>query len=319
MRNAIITKDSKGQYAIFINGKNSTLKKYNKILDFNEDIAVAISKDAKAIIDVNGKTLLQENNDFEIVGKQSSESVILALDKKNNKYGYIYNPLIKDTLIYNTNNKKEQLYAQALNYYNEKKYIKAVKRFASLYRHEPNNDDYLVRYADCMTGLKNYAVAINHYNKALKLNPNNQEAAEHLAIAQNKKEREEEIRAIIYGIASSLNDALESTAQALNVSTSSGANNENHSYSSDNSATTSSQYSNSSSGRNDAMYWNADKKTYSDYETQLTKMNTYYETQYNDNDRRYIQSQMRSIRTKWESRGYKMFHSSWEDWDGRKR
>ena len=317
--NVIITKNEKGQYAIFSKGKTSTIKKYSNIHNFNEGVAIAISSNGNVIIDTQGKDLLQDNNDFKIVGIQSSENVILAIDKKTSKYGYIYNPLIKDTLIYNATSKKEQLYAQAMNYYNEKKYNKARNRFASLYRHEPNNDDYLVKYADCMTAQKYYVAAINKYNKALELNPTNQEAAEHLAIAQNKKEREEEIRAIIYGIASSVNDALESTAQALNVSTSSASNNENHSNASDNSATTSSQYSNSSSSRNDAMYWNADKKTYSDYETQLIKMNTYYETQYNDNDRRYLQSQMRSIRTKWESRGYKMFHSPWEEWDGRKR
>ena len=64
------------------------------------------------------------------------------------------------------------------------------------------------------------------------------------------------------------------------------------------------------------MYKNADSGTYSNYESQLIKMNTYWETQYNDSDRRYIQSKMRAIRTKWENKGYRMFHSPWEDWNG---
>lgn len=62
-----------------------------------------------------------------------------------------------------------------------------------------------------------------------------------------------------------------------------------------------------------------DRRTYSSYESQLIKMNTYWETQYNDERRKSIQQNMRKIRTKWESRGFSMFHSQWEDWDGRKK
>lgn len=48
-------------------------------------------------------------------------------------------------------------------------------------------------------------------------------------------------------------------------------------------------------------------------------MNTYYESEYSDSHRRDIQSKMKSIRKKWESRGYQMFKSSCEDWSGSKR
>lgn len=64
---------------------------------------------------------------------------------------------------------------------------------------------------------------------------------------------------------------------------------------------------------------NKDSNTYSDYESQLIKMNTYWESQYNDSQRKSIQRNMKGIRTKWESRGFQMFHSQWEDWDGKKR
>ena len=64
---------------------------------------------------------------------------------------------------------------------------------------------------------------------------------------------------------------------------------------------------------------NKDSNTYSSYEFQLIKMNTYWESQYNDSQRRNIQQNMKKIRTKWESRGFQMFHSQWEDWDGKKR
>ena len=69
----------------------------------------------------------------------------------------------------------------------------------------------------------------------------------------------------------------------------------------------------------DATNKNAASKAYTDWETQLIKMNTYYERDYNDAQRRYIQQQMKSIRQKWEQKGFNMYHSTWEDWDGKKK
>ena len=84
---------------------------------------------------------------------------------------------------------------------------------------------------------------------------------------------------------------------------------------SNNSAPTSSK---SPSG-NDAVYKNSDSRVYSDWETQLIKMEVYYERDYSDSNRRYIQEQMVQIRRKWEDRGFKMYKSEWETWDGRKK
>lgn len=83
--------------------------------------------------------------------------------------------------------------------------------------------------------------------------------------------------------------------------------------------TTSKNNSSSKSSGNEASNKNRDSNSYSNYESQLIKMNTYHESQYDDSQRRSIQQKMKSIRTKWEGKGYKMFHSQWEDWDGRKR
>lgn len=63
---------------------------------------------------------------------------------------------------------------------------------------------------------------------------------------------------------------------------------------------------------------NADNRTYMNWETQLINMNSNYDS-YNDSRRRTIQQQMRTLRTKWESKGYNWFKSSWETWDGKKR
>lgn len=65
--------------------------------------------------------------------------------------------------------------------------------------------------------------------------------------------------------------------------------------------------------------WRTESRAYSNYESMLIKMNTYWETQYNDSDRRNHQKKMKDIRTKWEKRGYHITRSEWEDWNGKKR
>lgn len=89
--------------------------------------------------------------------------------------------------------------------------------------------------------------------------------------------------------------------------------------SSSTSSKSSSVRSSNSNSVSEVQNKNTDQRTYSDYESQLIKMNTYWEREYNDSNRRYIQQQMRQIRTKWINRGYSMYHSSWEDWDGKKK
>lgn len=60
--------------------------------------------------------------------------------------------------------------------------------------------------------------------------------------------------------------------------------------------------------------------TYGRYQSMLIKMNTYYEKEYNDRDRRKYQQEMRDIRLRAEQySNCSVFKSEWEDWDGRKR
>lgn len=60
---------------------------------------------------------------------------------------------------------------------------------------------------------------------------------------------------------------------------------------------------------------NRDSNVYQDYEGQLSSMKTFPE-RYDDQQRRSIQMKMKQIRTKWEQKGFKMYHSEWENWDG---
>ncbi|ADV42813.1 outer membrane beta-barrel protein [Bacteroides helcogenes] len=105
-----------------------------------------------------------------------------------------------------------------------------------------------------------------------------------------------------------VNDNVDNTGSGYSVS-----NNTNGS------ASGSTSRSSSNNSVSDVQAKNTDSNTYSKDESLLVKMNTYYERDYNDSDRISIQSRMKSIRTKWEGRGFKMRHSQWEDWDGRKK
>ena len=60
---------------------------------------------------------------------------------------------------------------------------------------------------------------------------------------------------------------------------------------------------------------NRDSNVYQDYEGQLSSMKVFPE-RYDDQQRRTIQLKMKQIRTKWEQKGFKMYHSEWENWDG---
>lgn len=57
----------------------------------------------------------------------------------------------------------------------------------------------------------------------------------------------------------------------------------------------------------------SDKRVYDNYEGQLMKMRTYPD-KYDQRQKENIQQKMKSIRTKWENRGYSMRYSELEDW-----
>lgn len=84
-----------------------------------------------------------------------------------------------------------------------------------------------------------------------------------------------------------------------------------------NSSSKSSPKSNTRHNISEIQAKNTDSHTYSSDESLLIKMHTYWETQYNDNERRNIQRRMKQIRTKWVDKGYQFYHSPWEDWDGK--
>lgn len=313
----ILAKDLSGKYFTIVSetGKVTSLSKFQSVFSYNDKVLIAQNKDGKAVINASGKILINENANLAILSDQCSEDVIAARNKATTQIGFIYNPLAEDFLMYNSGDKIAQLSQQGNAFFAKKKYNKAKRCFEMLYKHEPKNVDALIKYADCLTAQRYYSAAMHHYKKVMTIYPDNQEAAEHLAIAQEKKEREEQILAIIYAVASSVNDALESTAQALNVSTSYDSNNENMSSSSKNNSSTSSRYN-----RNRSTYWWSLKDSYEGWENQLRDMKINpekYDSDTYHKQRQYLQSKMKEIRNKIQQAGGTLNKSELEDWDGR--
>ncbi|KAA6303284.1 MAG: hypothetical protein EZS26_000523 [Candidatus Ordinivivax streblomastigis] len=112
------------------------------------------------------------------------------------------------------------------------------------------------------------------------------------------------------------------TAQSLKHGSSGGATSNSNNYSGNSISSNSNKNQSATSSTStkgsvsEVTNKNTDSNTYSDWETQLIKMNTYPEKYYNDSNRRHIQDQMKQIRQKWEKRGYRVYKSDWEDWDG---
>lgn len=312
----IFGKDPKGIFFTLstFKGTYTTLSKFTDIKPFRETVAVA-DNNGKVVIDASGKVLVQEDKNLQLVGNGFSEGVLLAFNKISSQYGYIYNPLTADTLTYNTGFKTDMLYQKGKEYCDAKKYNKAKQCFQSIFKHDHTATEAITQYADCFYAQRNYPSAISYYKLALKTQPDSPDIQSKLQNAQDAKERQDNIKAAIYAVASSLNSTLENVAGALNVNVDASNTTTGNDFSSQNKNTSSTTGHNT----NNSMYKNADSGTYSNYESQLIKMNTYWETQYNDSDRRYIQSKMRAIRTKWENKGYQMFHSPWEDWNGAKK
>ena len=96
-------------------------------------------------------------------------------------------------------------------------------------------------------------------------------------------------------------------------------NSSSSSYSSASTSGTGNKSGNTTHTASEIQSKNVDARSYSNYESQLIKMNTYWEEQYNDSQRRNIQKKMKDIRTKWENRGLKITYSQWEDWNGKKK
>ena len=300
----------------------------SSVSSYSDGLArVRLKEGNDMMIDKFGHPVITENDQFGIYSSTSSEGVIVVKSKKSPyNFGYICNPLCNNASLYGGKEEYNKwLYDKGEDLFNQKNYAQAKDCFYDLMINEPNNVNSIIYYGSCLNNLGYYDSSIDAFHTALKIDPSNELAKKYLKIAENNLLQENQ-RAEQQQNQSNVANWFDGLTQFLNVlgetfsEFAEFSNNMNSSRSSGSSysSPSSSRSSNSYQSGGDNMNKSRDARTYSDLESQLIKMNTYYNT-YNDNQRRSIQSQMRSIRTKWESRGFRMFHSSWEDWDGRKR
>lgn len=313
----VMKNDDNNTYSIINTetGKLISGLNYDKINPYNEGIAIAEKYGyGKVAIDRDGHEVIKDCSQYSIVSNMASDGVI-AVRFSNLTYGYVYS----DASL----NRNQDPFTKGFELLNEGKYSRAKNLFYNVMINEPDNVNAIINYGVCLERLGHYDSAIDAFMTALRIDPNNKLANENMEItksnkilaAENQQQQAQQVEMLFDGLSQFLSILGETFTQYASFSNEMN-NARNSGYSS--SSSYSSEHNTNGQSANENISKNRDARTYSDLESQLTKMNTYYNT-YNDNQRRSIQSQMRSIRQKWESRGYTMFHSSWEDWDGRKR
>ena len=298
-------------------------KDISSINPYHEGVSVAKTKSGlDCLIDNTGTIIMQLPKDFIFPDHRSSNGV-LCVRKPGWKYGYVYNPLRKNTPIFGKSEHNKWLYDQGEYLFNQKKYTQAKEKFYDIMLNDPANVDAINYYGCCLERLGYYDSAIDAFLTILKIDSNNKLAIDNIEVCKTNKQIAEQGQQYTPNQAMTWVDGLTQFFGALGNAFAQYAdftdnmNTARDSGYSGNNIGTSNSSSNRQSG-SDNVNKSRDARTYSDLESQLIKMNTYPDT-YNDNQRRSIQSQMRSIRTKWENRGFRMFHSSWEDWSGWKR
>lgn len=166
-----------------------------------------------------------------------------------------------------------------------------------------------------------YDKAIEHYKKSLELDPNNTLPKENLeslteALEKDRMNRNNNNSDLFVDILEGVTQILGEVQNFRNNKTDfNSVINNNSSSTSLSNTNTSSSTSHKQKGPNMQLK-HRDSQTYSNFESQLIRMST-DDNGYKDSDRRYIQSQMRSLRQKWENQGEQFYHSSWEDWGGK--
>lgn len=184
---------------------------------------------------------------------------------------------------------------KADNFFEKGKYARAMRLYGDVYNAE------LYSYGKMRKDIQEKQQAA--YD--LFMNQYNQKTAAQDARAAAAADILNPLGNMLLDVAEAIPDKQDNTAQAQESGGNSGSGKQND--------------DNAGHSASEVQAMQTDRRTYSSWESQLIKMNTYYESDYDDAQRKNIQKQMKSIREKWESKGFKMYHSTWEDWDGNKK
>ena len=309
------------------NGKVLDLSKYKYVYNYNEGLVVAKDDDTSYLIDKNGRVVLKSTKDYSIWGSTYSEGVVMV-DHKD--YGYCFMSVNgqPNKYVYNQKSFSDDIIRtwklEGYELFNKKKYSEAKDKYYQVMLSNPTDADAIISYGACLANMGYFDSAIEAYLTALEIDPGNKQAEKNLEIAQQSKSaaayRENRRQSVWDGISTFLNVLTAVSSQYLEYTqaiNSSYQDSDSDSYSSTGSSGASSSSAKKSSGtsgtRESTTSLNADRNTYSNCESALIKMSTYPEY-YDDSERQEQQRIMRQIRTKWEAKGHKMYHSRWEDW-----
>ena len=188
------------------------------------------------------------------------------------------------------------------------------------------------------TNAEEYKKGIPMLRLAHKLDPNDSVIAENFKQAKaDRRDRNLERTAFAFTVLAAVAGVAVTTMDAVSTVQSGGT------YSSGSTYSSGGAYSGGTSSKNQKLTQElnakADKtekeardlhnrqtetKVYWSYVEQLQDMNRYYTTKYNDSQRQKIQRTMKSIRQKWENKGYTSgerfpYVPEWENWDGTHR
>ena len=158
-----------------------------------------------------------------------------------------------------------------------------------------------------MYAIRSY-YAIADFKKALQINPNYGVAQKNKVLVEQYKT--DKFNAVMNLVTTGLNTATNTMNSINNVNNSKvQVENKTKNTNSNTSSNTKSQTPDCDNN------WHIDSQTYSKWTNVLIDMSI---RDYNDDRRRYAQSQMKEIREKWTAKGCLIPKSKWEDWDGAK-
>ena len=80
---------------------------------------------------------------------------------------------------------KNNIFKEALNLFEKSKLDEAMKKFEKIIEIDPNNDEAYYYLGKIQNKFQNFGQAINYYNKALEINPDNEKVKNAITIVNN--------------------------------------------------------------------------------------------------------------------------------------
>lgn len=185
-----VTQEDGDYYYINAVTGNRLADTYKYAYNFSEGLAVVEKNgdDYKRIIDKQGKTILQETEDFEIRGDIFSEGVIATKYKYD--YCYMYNPLGHGDYVYNQKGATDKTidiwFNEGLEAMNKKRYSEAKETFYRVIMNAPNNGSAINNYGVCLDNMGYKKEALEAFTMAFDIDPNNKLAKNNMEITKKE-------------------------------------------------------------------------------------------------------------------------------------